>query len=92
MSRMSDDKAIQVALHIAIDTEISLIDAYSSAWDGTVSASEPAVKRARRNIASFKRVLRQRYGIEYADPAKKFGGKPVPINSVMNAAPREFGR
>lgn len=88
---MTDDKAIQVALHIAIDTEISLIDAYSSAWDGTVSAKEPAVKRARENISAFKRALKQRYGVSYSDPAKKLGGKAVPLRMVMNAPPREFG-
>jgi len=60
----TDRKAVLVALRIAIDAEESLIDAYRNHFTGAVDETEPGVKIARRNIADFKRVLRNRYKLE----------------------------
>jgi hypothetical protein len=54
--RLTDKRAVFNALHIAIDTELSLIDAYK------FDKNEPGVKAAERNITAFRRVLKRYYG------------------------------
>lgn len=67
---MTDRDAVRVALYIALDTERSLVDGYNLMRPGgahRVDDEEPGVITARKNIAAFKRVLRNRYGHEVAD-------------------------
>lgn len=61
MKRLTDKKAIKVALHLAIDVEESLIDAYSDVPKDDPLRKE-SVGRAQRNIDAFKRVLDRYFG------------------------------
>jgi len=72
---LTDRKAIRLALNIAIDTEESLIDAYDN------NAKEESVKRAKQNIAAFKRVLDRYFGGRRPDPLAK--GKFVSLTDLL---------
>lgn len=74
-NRITDKIAVRRALEIAIDTEESLMDAYN--YDATADA----VKRAKKNIAAFRRVLDRYFGGQRKDPLQ--GGKFVNIFSLM---------
>ncbi|QIG69787.1 hypothetical protein EVB81_218 [Rhizobium phage RHph_I46] len=59
---LTDKKAIRMALHIAIDSENAIIDAYSGRID------EPAVINAKRHIAAFRRVLKRYFPSQQKTP------------------------
>lgn len=73
--RRTDRRAIRLALEIAIDTEESMIDAYN------MDESHEAVKDARRNIESFKRVLDRYYGGGREDPFA--GAKKISVFDLL---------
>ncbi|QIG73990.1 hypothetical protein PP935_gp215 [Rhizobium phage RHph_N34] len=59
---LTDKKAIRMALHLAIDSEKSLIDGYNN------RAEEPAVIDAKKNIAAFRRVLKRYFPNQQKTP------------------------
>lgn len=57
--RLTDAAAIKLALHMAIDSEDSLIDAYDHMRD--TPEGQKAVSAAQKNIDAFRRVLKRYY-------------------------------
>lgn len=75
--RLTDKRAIQIALNIAIDTEDAMIDAYGD--DKTAAGAV----QARKNIDAFKRVLTKYYGGPKKDPLLASGAKRINIFSLF---------
>jgi len=74
-SRLTDRRAIKLALFLARDTEDSMIDAYTDKKD-------PAVLQARKNIAAFERVLNRYFdGARPADLMKS--AKIISVSDML---------
>lgn len=81
--RLTDRQAVFRALHVAMESEYALIDAYRSEITKEVPESEQAVIDARRNIAAWQRILRRYYGsAEHPTDKKLRGARYVPINEI----------
>lgn len=80
MSRLTDKLAMRSALLIAIDTEESLIDAYTPSH-GPAKETEEGVIIARRRIKAFKRVLDRYFGGVPDDPFAN--SKSIPLHEVL---------
>jgi hypothetical protein len=74
--RLTDKRAVFNALHIAIDSEKSLVDAYKH------DKNEPSVQAAERNITAFKRVLKRYYGSEVHPLDKQIAEMPAHFVTV----------
>jgi len=75
MTRLTDKKAIWIALNLAWDTEQSLCEAYGN------DQTEEAVQHAQRRMEAFDRVGQRYYGATPSGrPMDRFPkGKPVSI-------------
>lgn len=82
--RITDKRAVLIALHLAIDTEKSLIASHRNAHTGHLNEDEPGVIRARHNIEAFNRVLDRYYGGKR--PTATETGEPISILQLMRAA------
>lgn len=67
--RMTDRKAVEIALRIAIDTENDLIGGFSHMPN---MDKEPGVITARRRVAAFRRVL-----------SRYYEGKPLSLHEIF---------
>jgi hypothetical protein len=88
--KLTDRKAIRIALHIAIDTEEALIDAYRNSFTGQVPEEESGVIIARRNVTAFKRCLQRYYG-EGGNEYKPKAGESVSIFELMKNPDKDNG-
>lgn len=83
---LTDKKAIEIAIWIAIDTEESLIDAYRHQFTNEIDETEGAVINARKNITAFRRVL-SRYYPQSSDSRRgitKAAGRPISILKMIS--------
>ena len=86
MNQLTDKAAIKIALFLAIDTEMAMIDSYRD-HDGKIIEGEMGVQLARRNVAAFQRVLDRYYG---GARRKLPTGEPVSIHELMKAPASTF--
>ena len=66
MKRITDEKAIELALKTAIDYEKSFIESYRDRHTGVVDTGDEVTRRAvdhsRRLIKAYRRVLQRHFG------------------------------
>lgn len=86
MHRITDKKAILLALNMAIDYENAYIDSYGHIPDNDDHKIE-ATGRAQRNVDAFKRVREKYFGIPVEDGKKP--GKTVSVKTLLRSLDKQ---
>ena len=81
--RMTDHRAIRLALRYAIDWEECSIDSATSQFQAPDPETQAQIDQYQRNIAAFKRVLDKYFG--GARPRKLPTGKAVSLRELLAA-------